>query len=565
MTEATLPNYPRVAAGLKPLLLLVGIAAAVAAGVSVVLWSRGPNYSLLFPNLGTEDQAQVTQALDAAAIPYRMDPGSNAIQVPTERLSEARLKLAGQGLPEGDGGFAQMAKDPGLGVSQFMENARYQHALETELAHTIASLRPVEGARVHIAAPRQSAFVRDRHPGSASVFVQLKAGRRLEPEQVQAIVNLVASSVPELEASQVTVVDQQGRLLSAPQGTDEFSLREEHFQLVHRLEDDYTQRIEALLTPLVGVGRVRAQVVAQIDTAVTEEAREQYRPDSQIVRSEQLSEQTSRDGAGPQGVPGSLSNQPPAGGVAAPPTSAPAPVSATPGARPATGAAAANAAAAAATVAPPDNVSKQSTRNYEIDRTLAYTRQPAGRLKRLTVAVLIDNVRTLEKDGKPKERPLAAGELEHITQLVKDAVGFDESRGDSVNVVNSSFQADAAPTDTALEQVPIWERPLFRDMAKLVAGLIVLLVLALAVLRPLVRALIGPARAAAPAIAGRPAEPALAAPPAGPQQPAVPGIVMPDETAPQKFEEQVAHARQLVNQDPKRVAQVVHTWVATDE
>jgi flagellar M-ring protein FliF len=369
--------------------------------------------------------------------------------------------------------------------------------------------------------------------------------------------------VPELEASQVTVVDQQGHLLSAPQGSDEFSLRDEHFQLVHRLEDDYTQRIEALLTPLVGVGRVRAQVVAQIDTAVTEEAREQYRPDSQIVRSEQLSEQTSRDGAGPQGVPGSLSNQPPAGGVVAPP--APAPASAPPAVRSATASGAAGAAPPAAPApAPPDNVSKQSTRNYEIDRTLAYTRQPAGRLKRLTVAVLVDNVRTLEKDGKTKERPLSSGELEHITQLVKDAVGFDESRGDSVNVVNSSFQADAAPADTALEQVPIWERPLFRDLAKLAAGLIVLLVLALAVLRPLVRALIGPTRPGAPAVAARPAEPALAAP-GGPQQPAVPGIVMPDETAPQKFEEQVAHARQLVNQDAKRVAQVVHTWVAADE
>src|SRR6516164_3347284 len=359
--NAVVTPYPRVAAGLKPLLLLVGIAAAVAAGVSVVLWSRGPTYSLLFANLGTEDQAQVTQALDAAGIPYHMDPGSNAIQVPSERVSEARLKLAGQGLPEGDGGFALMTKDPGRGVSQFMENARYQHALETELAHTIASLRPVDGARVHIAVPRQSAFVRDRHAGSASVFVQLKPGRQLEQEQVQAIINLVASSIPELEASQVTVVDQQGRLLSSPQGSDEASLREQHFQLVHRLEDDYTQRIEALLAPLVGAGRVRAQVVAQVDTSVTEEAREQYRPDSQIVRSEQLAEQSSREGAGPQGVPGSLTNQPPAAGVAAPASSGAPPAPAPPAAGSPPAAAGTPAAGAAASPAPasapgaPDN------------------------------------------------------------------------------------------------------------------------------------------------------------------------------------------------------------------
>src|SRR5580658_6887564 len=297
---------------MKPVLLLFGIAGAVAAGLTVVLWSRGPNYSILYANLGAEDQAQIAQALDAAQIRYRLQPGSNAIEVPTEHLADARLKLAGQGLPEGGGGFATLDKDPGFGVSQFVESARYQHALETELARTIANLRPVEGARVHIALPRQSAFVRDHHPASASVFVQLKAGQRLEQEQVQAIINLVASSIPELDAGQVTVVDQQGRLLSQPPGHDEFALREAQFDLVHRLEEEYRQRIEALLAPLVGDGHVRAQVVAQLDMSMSEEAREQYRPDSQIVRSEQTSEQTSRDGGASQGVPGALSNQPPA-------------------------------------------------------------------------------------------------------------------------------------------------------------------------------------------------------------------------------------------------------------
>ncbi|HUI60714.1 MAG TPA: flagellar basal-body MS-ring/collar protein FliF, partial [Steroidobacteraceae bacterium] len=209
---AQLPAPTGMPASLKPLLLLVGIAMAVAAGVTVVLWSRGPTYSLLYANLGAEDQAQVTQALDAAQIPYRIPPGSNSIEVPQERISDARLKLAGQGLPEGGGGFAMMDKDPGFGVSQFMENARYQHALEAELARTIAALRPVEGARVHLAVPRQSAFVRDHKGASASVFLQLKQGRRLEQEQIQAIVNLVASSIPDLDPGQVTVVDQQGRL-----------------------------------------------------------------------------------------------------------------------------------------------------------------------------------------------------------------------------------------------------------------------------------------------------------------------------------------------------------------
>jgi flagellar M-ring protein FliF len=546
-------------AGLKPIFLLVGIAAAVAVGVTVVLWSRGPSYSLLYNNLAPEDQASVAQALDAAQIPYRVQPGSNAIEVPAERISDARLKLAGQGLPEGGGGFAAVDKDPGFGVSQFVEDARYQHALEAELARTIANLRPVEGARVHLAVPRQSAFVRDHHPASASVFVELKQGRRLEQEQVQAIVNLIASSIPDLEASQVTVVDQQGRLLSSPEGHDEFSLREKQFDLVHRLEDDYVQRIETLLTPLVGPGRVRAQVVAQMDMSTTEEAREQYKPDSQIVRSEQTSEQTNRDGSGAGGVPGALTNQPPSGGVALPPPNA-APKAAADASKPAAGAAGATKPGAAATEAvagtaggADTSTSKQSTRNYEIDRTVAYTRQPAGKLHRLTVAVLIDNLHTVNKDGKPVEVALTQPQLDHITQLVKDAVGFDESRGDAVNVVNQSFTPEAAPAaaDGDLEKPPIWESPLFQQLAKLVAGAVVLLVLVLSVLRPLIRNLMGPARAVA----------ALA------HAPAAPAPVVPEKETQKAVthEVQVAQARSLAGQDPKRVAQVVRGWVNQDE
>ena len=451
---AALGAYPRWLAGLKPLLLLVGVAVAVAAGVLVVLWSRGPTYTPLFANLGAEDQTQVAQALDAAGIPYQLEPGTNAIAVASEHVNDARLKLAGQGLPQGDGGFAVMSKDPGFGLSQFMESARYQHALESELARTISSLRPVESARVHLAIPRQSAFVRDQKGATASVFVELKAGRRLEQEQVQSILNLVASSIPDLDATHVTVVDQLGRLLSAPQANDEVAQREEHFAMAHRLEDDYTQRIEALLTPLVGAGRVRAQVVAQLDTSVTEEAHEEYRPQSQIVRSEQTSEQSSHDGAGSGGVPGSLSNQPPAAGVAAAPTAAaPKPASPPPGAKPQPGAPAAVTPEPPAT---PESTSRQSTKNYELDRTLAYTRRPSGRLQKLSVAVLIDNVRTTAKDGTVKETALTPQQIDHVTSLVKDAVGFDAARGDTINVVNAAFHAEAPEPIGPLEQLPLW-------------------------------------------------------------------------------------------------------------
>jgi flagellar M-ring protein FliF len=243
-------------------------------------------------------------------------------------------------------------------------------------------------------------------------------------------------------------------------------------EIARELEERYTQRVEQLLSPLVGTGRVRAQVVADVEMSTTEEAREQYRPESQIVRSEQTAEESSRTGAGPQGVPGALTNQPPAPGVALPP-GVPAPttaqaVAANP-ANPNTG----------ATAAPPDNTSRQATRNYEIDRTVAYTKQPAGRLKRLTVAVLVDNRRATAEDGTVTETPLTPEQLENMTRLVKDAVGFSDTRGDSVNVVNASFHGEAKPEDVAIDKIPLWEQPLIRDIAKLLTGLIVLLVLVL--------------------------------------------------------------------------------------
>ena len=543
--------------GLKPLLLLIGVAGAVAAGVGVMLWSVGPTYSLLYANLGGEDAAQVTQALDSARIPYKLEDGGASISVPSDQLAAARLKLASQGLPGSSGGVGAMTKDPGFGVSAFMESARYQHALETELARTIASLQNVQGARVHLAMARQSAFVSDRRPGSASVFLQLKAGRRLDDEQVQAIANLVASSIPEMQASQVTVVDQSGRLLSAPNSDSDLAMRDKMFEFAHRLEESYAQRIQELLTPLVGPGRVRAQVVAQVDMATTEQTREQYNPQSQVVRSESVAEEAARNGAGVAGgVPGALTNQPPQPGVALPPGSAPA--TAQTGANPPAGAAtAANAStnnASSTVVTTPDTTSRQSTRNYEIDRTMAYTRQPAGRVTRLSVAVLIDNLRTTDAEGKVTETAMPPEQLERLTALVRDAVGFDASRGDTVNVVNSSFLGAVPVTEGELETIPIWERAWVQNLAKVVAGVIVLLIIVFSVLKPLTRGLLNAARA--PALRQGALAAATMAGGAQAVQAEAPAIA---------YEQQVAQARGLVAADPKRGAQVVKAWVSNDE
>ena len=527
----------------KPVMMLVGLAAAVAAGVGVVLWSQGPTYGLLYSNLADEEAAAITQSLSSAGIKYRMENGTGGISVPVERINEARLMLAGQGVLQ-SGGFASLSKEGGLGVSQFMESARYQHALEQELARTISSLQQVAAARVHIAVARNSSFVRDRSPGSASVFLQMKPGRRLASEQVTAIVNLVASSLPDIDASQVTVVDQQGRLLSSPQGQDEFAARDQQVEFTRQFEESYSQRIEALIAPLVGVGRVRAEVSAQFDMSAVEEAREQYSPDSQIVRSEQVSEDRRAGTGGAAGVPGSLSNQP-------------------------------QGRAPNAVVAneSKQDGSTQSTRNYEIDRTIAYTRQPAGRLKRISVAVLVDNVQVKGKDGKLTEVALTPEQISRVTTLVKDAVGFDEERGDSVNVVNSAWSGNPRVAAGELESLPVWEQPWARDAAKLLIGLIALLALVFAVLRPLARQFAG----------------VLSAPPPLPSPLALPGIASGDSGFPAMsdgagrvsmssagytsaeatmsataYEDQIAQARALVGEDPARVAQVVKKWVSTN-
>jgi flagellar M-ring protein FliF len=406
----------------RQLLLLVGIAAAIAGGIAIFSWSQQPGRTELYPDLAGQDASAAAEALRAADIDYELDPVTGRLTVDGAKIHEARMLLASQGLPRSaDSGFETMQQDPGMGISSFLEGARYNHALETELARSVGRLAPVKGARVHLAIPKASAFARPGDGASASVLVELHPGRSLEANQVQAIVHMVASSVPNLVPAKVTVIDQFGRLLSG-KDNDELAVSAEQFEHARRVEADYVRRVESLLVPITGPGKISTQVSADLDFSVTEEAKETYAPDKTVVRSEQTSEQTTSGPGGAQGVPGATSNQPPQ-------LQPQLPVNQLLD-QPAT---------AAAQL--PTNQSRNATRNFEVDRTLSHTRQAVGRLKKLSIAVLVDNLPRPDGKGGSVVQPLAAEDLKKIESLVKDAVGFDETRGDRVSVQNVSFPA----------------------------------------------------------------------------------------------------------------------------
>jgi len=521
---------------LRQLALFAGFALAIALGLSLFNWSQKPAFVPLYPGLSDKDSADLADSLRAAGIEYRVE--TDGVSVAPDQVHAARLRAAAQGLPKGGAsGFEMIQQDQGFGVSQFIENARYQLALETELARTVASLQPVKHARVHLAVPKPSAFTSQKNGGaSASVVVELQAGRQLEGNQVDSIRHIVASSVPGLAPTSVTVIDQLGRLLGDADPDDGFAQSTEQYQYARRAEADYVRRIESLLAPMLGASHISAQVAADIDFAVVEEAREVYNPDGTVVRNEQITQSTRSDGRGDAvGIPGATSNQPPAQDAAKD---------------------------GKTRVATQTRNDSSENRSYEVDRTLSHVRQAQGRLKRLSIAVLVDNIERKGADGKMISAPLTAAELAKVEALTQKAVGFDAARGDTVTVQNAPFiVAPPAP----LEETPIWQRADIRDYARQGLGAIIVLVLILAVLRPMLRSLIH----------GRPATPRGAAPTT---VEAINGETLPadslslssraplEQSAPaalpaSQYEERLTAARQAVAQDPKRVAQVMKTWL----
>ncbi|WP_409278283.1 flagellar basal-body MS-ring/collar protein FliF [Pseudomonas defluvii] len=551
--------------------LLVGLAASVAIGFAVVLWSQQPDYRPLYGSLTGMDTKQVMETLAAADIPYNVEPNSGALLVKSEDISRARMKLAAAGVAPSDGnvGFEILDKEQGLGTSQFMEATRYRRGLEGELARTISSLSNVKGARVHLAIPKSSVFVRDERKPSASILVELYPGRGLEPGQVMAIINLVATSVPELDKSQVTVVDQKGNLLSDQVQNSELTMAGKQFDYSRRMESMLTQRVHNILNPVLGNDRYKAEVSTDVDFSAVESTSEQFNPDQPALRSEQSVNEQRSSSMGPQGVPGALSNQPP-GPASAPQQTGQAQAAAgmiQPG-QPlldANGQQVMDPATGQPMLAPyPADKRQQSTKNFELDRSISHTRQQQGRLTRLSVAVVVDDQVKLDPaTGEATRTPWGAEDLARFTRLVQDAVGFDASRGDSVSVINVPFAADRGEE---VADIPFYSQPWFWDIVKQVLGVLFILVLVFGVLRPVLNNITGNGKQAAGdsdmelggmiGLDGELANDRVTL--GGPQS-----ILLPSPS--EGYDAQLNAIKSLVAEDPGRVAQVVKEWINADE
>lgn len=526
----------------RQLALLGVVAGGIALIAGVLFWALRPTYAPLFGQMDNAEAAQVMEALGQMGVPYKVSSRlgqAGEILIPEQRIAETRLLLAGQGLPKSaDIGFELLQQDAGFGASRLMESARHQRALEGELGRSIAALDPVELARVHLAQPERSVFIRDRRPPTASVVVHLRTGRKLSDPQVAAIVHLVSSSVPALEPDAVTVVDQTGRLLT--NNDDEMGLYANADQLdyTRRLEQTYVERVRSLLLPILGPEGMRVQVAADLDFSRVERTEELFDPERTALRSEQISEQE-RIGSdlGPMGVPGALTNQPPEGGQLG------------------------EAGEGGAGAEIPKSRSLDSTRNFEIDRTIAHVREMPGAVKRLSTAVVVDYIEQTNEEGEVTRIPRPAEELESIRALVREAVGFNEVRGDSINVVSAAFTG--APE---MEPAQFWTQPWFMDLAKLGAGVLLAILVLLTVVRPGVKQLLGGPTDLVDHEDGEEGEDdgegedhvSLSQ-----QSSAIAALTGPKGPDQQQLD--LDAVRQMVEEDPKRVAQVMKTWLGTND
>ncbi|MBU1427051.1 MAG: flagellar M-ring protein FliF [Gammaproteobacteria bacterium] len=542
MAENTNVSLTRLLFGMpnqQKLGLIIAVASTVALLAGLFMWGQTPDYRVLYANMPERDGGAVIEALQQQNIPYKFTDGGT-LMVPEDRVHEVRLQMAAKGLPKGGTVGFEIMENQKFGTSQFLEQVNYQRALEGELARSVETMASVASARVHLAIPKQTVFVKEQQKPSASVVLALRAGGALEAGQVSAIVHLISSSVPNMRAQGVTVVDQTGTLLSSARDSSAEQLMDAtQLKYVRQIEQDYVRRIEDILIPITGLQNVRAQVTASLDFAQTEQTAELYKPNQPpgqaSIRSLQTLE-TQNGTTGSGGVPGALTNQPPV------PATAPI---VTP-ANAATGAAANNAIS---------NTHKELTTNYEVDRTIQHTKSPSGSIKRLSIAVVVNNPSRTGRDGKVTSRPYTEAEKAQITALVKETVGFDAKRGDSFNLLNSAF---STTPEEILPEVPIWKQPgtiaMVKDALKfvLIAGGIGFLLFG--VIKPAFKTISTQSAAQEEAWASSQVSHAGNAS----------GLYAAQQRN-NSYEDNLQLAKQLAKEEPKIVASVVKQWVNKDE
>lgn len=544
----------------QKMLLMVAVAAIVAVIIGTVLWSRQPNWKVLFSNLGEKDGGAIVATLEQQNIPHKFND-SGSLLVPAERVHEVRLKLASQGLPRGGMVGFELMENQKLGTSQFAEQVNYQRGLEGELSRTIQSIAAIQTARVHLAIPKPSVFVREEQRPTASVVLSLYPGRALDAGQIAGITHLISSSVPQLPASNVSVIDQNGNLLSQLKSKlIEAGLDPAQTKYVREIENGIIKRIEDILQPIFGNQNFKVQVAADIDFSQSEQTAESFRPnntpESSSIRSQQSNESASvNQSAG--GVPGALSNQPPVPATA--PLTQPA-VGAPPGqaAKPGEAAGRIDAAGVKAPLnaaGQPISTTKNATTNYEVDRTVRHTKQAVGEIRRLSTAVVLNYRKDVGKDGKPVTKPLSDGEIKQINELVREAMGFNKDRGDTLSIANSPFTT----SEKAESDMPLWKDPdnqaFLKDLLKyaLLAGIVAFLYFK--VIQPLLKQMFPP-----PA---KP-EPAEHLPGTAEGLPGYEGEVGEETVEIDQYAAKLHRARDIAQADPKTVANIIKEWMSAN-
>lgn len=558
--DATAPgnSQPRWLAQLRdnPLIPLIFAGAAVVAIVTALyLWASAPEYRVLFSNLNEADGGRIIAELDQRGVPYRFGPGGQALLVPGDQVHSLRLRLAEQGLPRGGNVGFEIMDNQAFGVSQFNEQVNFQRGLEGQLASSIETLGPVSRARVHLAMARPSVFVREHKPAKASVVLTLQPGRSLGEGQIHAIVHLVSSSVPELATEDVAVVDQKGSLLSRP-GTGTDNLDGSRLDYIQQVERRYRQRIESILSPILGAANLRAQVAARIDFTSREETAERYRPNQGDNEAAVRSAQTRTSFAGSdqvaRGVPGALSNTPPG--------AAPSPVELPP-------AEADGEQEATADNDVPDNLQREDVVNYEVDRNVTHVQYRRGRVERLSVAVVVNYREVTGEEGETSREGLSAEEMDRITRLVRQAVGYDADRGDELEVVNSPFteqRPDAIETEW-------WQSADIQRLVLQLGRYLLVLVLAILLYRWLLRPLMRRYTEAPPPAAAE--TPRVRAAVGNEEDAQETGDDTVDETydmpsrrrKPSGYEQNLEELKMMAEEDPALIAMIIRNWIAKYE